>query len=72
MCCGLPATPNPAARRPVNWPRSGDVGGVRVVAWVKSNPLLFILQDKGNQTGIRVFAKICHARADLATNESVM
>ena len=30
---------------------------------------LFILQD---QTGIRVLAKICHARADLATNESVM
>ena len=67
--CGLPATPNPAARRPVNWPRSGCEEGVHVVAWVKSNPLLFILQD---QTGIRVLAKICHARADLATNESVM
>jgi len=42
----LPATPNPAARRPVNWPRSGCEEGVHAVAWVKSNPLLFILQDR--------------------------
>jgi hypothetical protein len=42
----LPATPNPAARRPVNWPRSGCEEGVHAVAWLKSNPLLFILQDQ--------------------------